>query len=307
MAIAGLSTTDEVLAAFDDHLRRVRGVSPETRRGYARVARRFLDAVFGDGSVDLECLSASDVVGFVFEVQGRYRPSTLQGVTTAMRSFLRFLAVEGVCVDRLEEAVPKVALRRLASVPRHLSSSEFERLIASLYERDSPDGLRARAMLLLAARLGLRAGEIARLALEDIDWRSGTVRIRTRKTGHGALLPLPVDVGEAIVGYLQRGRPASDDRHVFLLHQQRVGAPIDRRVVGDVARRAVARAGIQAPVRGANLLRHSLASGLLAGGASLKEIADLFGHRALSSTQVYAKVNVLALREAALPWPEVTR
>jgi site-specific recombinase XerD len=94
---------------------------------------------------------------------------------------------------------------------------------------------------------------------------------------------------------------------VFLLHQQRVGAPIDRRVVGDVARRAVARAGIQAPVRGANLLRHSLASGLLASGASLKEIADLFGHRALSSTQVYAKVDVLALREAALPWPEVTR
>lgn len=307
MAICGLSTTGVVLAAFDDHLRRVRGVCPETRRGYARVARRFLDAVFGDGQVDLARLSASDVVGFVVEVQGRYCPSTLQGVTTALRSFLRFLAVEGVCVDRLAEAVPKVALRRLASVPRHLSASEFERLIASLDERDSPDGLRARAMLLLAARLGLRAGEIARLALEDIDWRSGTVRIRTRKTGHGALLPLPADVGEAIAGYLQAGRPASDDRHVFLLHQQRVGAPIDRSVVGDVARRAVVRAGIQAPARGANLLRHSLASGLLAGGASLKEIADLFGHRALSSTQVYAKVNVLALREAALPWPEVTR
>jgi site-specific recombinase XerD len=308
MAIAGLSTIDGTLAAFDDHLRRVRGVSSEVRRGYARIARRFLDGVFGDGPVcDLGRLSASDVVGFVFNAQGRYRPSTLQGVTTALRSFLRFLAVEGACVDRLEEAVPKVALRRLSSVPRHLSCGEFERLIASLYERDSPDGLRARAMLLLAARLGLRAGEIARLALDDIDWRSGTVRIRTRKTGHGALLPLPVDVGEAIVGYLQRGRPASDDRHVFLLHQQRVGAPIDRRVVGDVARRAVARTGIQAPVRGANLLRHSLASGLLANGASLKEIADLFGHRALSSTQVYAKVNVVALREAALPWPEVTR
>ena len=162
-------------------------------------------------------------------------------------------------------------------------------------------------MLLLAARLGLRASEIARLGLEDIDWRAGTVQIRTRKTGHGALLPLPREVGEAIASYHHRGRPVSEDRHVFLLHQQRVGAPIARPVGGDVVRRALDRAGIQAPVRGANLLRHSLATDLLAHGASLKEIADLFGHRALTSTQVYAKVNIVALREVALPWPEVTR
>jgi integrase/recombinase XerD len=307
MAIAGSSTTDAALAAFDDHLRRVRGVCPEVRRSYARVARAFLEGVFGDGPVDLAGLSASDVVEFVFGATGRYRPSTLQGVTTALRSFLRFLRVEGVRGDRLDEAVPKVALRRLASVPRHLSSGEFTRLIASLEERDSPTGLRDRAMLLLAARLGLRAGEIARLTLEDIDWRAGIVQIRTRKTGHGARLPLSGEVGEAIAAYLERGRPASGDRHVFLLHQQRVGEPIDRHVVGDAVRRAVDRAGIDAPLRGANLLRHSLASGLLAHGASLKEIADLFGHRALSSTQVYAKVDIVALRAVALPWPEVTR
>jgi site-specific recombinase XerD len=306
MAIDGSSTTVVVLAAFDDHLRRVRGVCPEVRRTYARFAGGFLEAVFGDGPVDLACLSVGDVVGFVSEATARYRPSTMQLLATALRSFLRFLRVEGLREGRLEEAVPKVPLRRFASVPRHLGSAEFARLIASL-DRSSPQALRDRAMLLLAARLGLRASEVARLGLDDIDWRSGTVQIRTRKTGHGALLPLPGDVGDAIVAYLQRGRPASEDRHVFLLHSQRVGAPIDRHVVGDAVRRALRHAGIDAPVHGANLLRHSLATDLLAHGASLKEIADLFGHRALSSTQVYAKVDLAALREVALPWPEVTR
>ena len=132
MAVAGLSTTDVALVAFDDHLRRVRGVCPEVRRSYGLVAREFLEMVFGDGPVDLARLSASDVVQFVFEATGRYRPSTLQGVTTALRSFLRFLRVEGVRDDRLEEAVPKVPLRRLSAVPRHLGSGELARLIASL-------------------------------------------------------------------------------------------------------------------------------------------------------------------------------
>jgi len=132
MAVAGSSTTDVALAVFDDHLRRVRGVYPEVRRSYGRVAGEFLGMVFGDGPVDLGCLSACDVVGFVFEATVRYRPSTLQGVTTALRSFLRFLRVEGVRDDRLEEAVPKVPLRRLAAVPRYLGSGELGRLIASL-------------------------------------------------------------------------------------------------------------------------------------------------------------------------------
>jgi integrase/recombinase XerD len=306
MAVEGSAEKVVVLAAFDDHLRRVRGVCPEVRRTYARFAGGFLEAVFGDGPVDLARLSVGDVVGFVSDATARYRPSTMQLLVTALRSFLRFLRVEGLREGRLEEAVPKVPVRRFASIPRHLGSAELERLIASL-DCSSPRALRDRAMLLFAARLGLRASEIARLGLDDIDWRSGTVQIRTRKTGHGALLPLPGEVGEALVEYLQRGRPASeDDRHVFLLHAQRVGAPIDRHVVGDAVRRALRHAGIDAPTSGANLLRHSLATGLVAHGASLKEIADLFGHRALSSTHVYAKVDLAALREVALPWPEVT-
>jgi site-specific recombinase XerD len=265
-----------------------------------------LEAVFDDGPVDLARLSAPDVVGFVSAATARYQPPTVQLLTTALRSFFRFLRAEGLREDRLEEAGPKVPNRRLGSVPRHLPPTEFACLIASL-DSSSRRGLRDRAILLCAARLGLRAGEIARLGLDDIDWRSGTVKISTRKTGHGALLPLTDEVGEAIAAYLERGRPASEQRQVFLLHRQRTGAAIDRHVVGDAVRRALRHAGIAAPTYGANLMRHSLATDLLAHGASLKEIADLFGHRALSSTQIYAKVDVTALREIALPWPEVTK
>jgi integrase/recombinase XerD len=306
MAVKGLATTDAVIVAFDDHLRRVRGIGSSARQSYSRFARDFLQAVLGDGRVDLARLGVADVVGFVSEATGRYRPSTVQLLATALRSFLCFAGSEGLREDRLEEAVPMVSRRRSASLPRHLGAADFARLLASL-DSSSPQGLRDRAILLFAARLGLRAGEIACLGLDDLDWRSGTVRVRARKTGHGALLPLPYEVGEALAAYLERGRPASEDRHLFLLHRQRVGAPIDRHVASDAVHRALRRAGIDAPAHGTNLLRHSLATDLLAHGANLKQIADLFGHRALSSTQIYAKVDVAALREAALPWPEVTR
>jgi site-specific recombinase XerD len=304
MAVQGLATTEAVIVAFDDHLRRARGIGSSARQSYSRFAREFLEAVLGDGPVDLARLCVPDVVGFVTGATARYRPSTVQLLTTALRSFLRFLRSEGLREDRLEEAVPMVS-RRGASLPRHLGGADFARLIASL-DPSSPQGLRDRAILLFAARLGLRASEVACLGLDDVDWRSGTVRVRARKTGHGALLPLPYEVGEALAAYLERGRPASPDRHLFLLHRQRAGAPIDRHVASDAVHRALRRAGIDAPAHGTNLLRHSLATDLLAHGANLKEIADLFGHRALSSTQIYAKVDVAALREAALPWPEVT-
>jgi site-specific recombinase XerD len=160
--------------------------------------------------------------------------------------------------------------------------------------------------MLLMARLGLRAGEVTALQLEDIDWRNGTVRVRARKSGHGAVLPLPHEVGEALVDYLRRGRPVTAARQVFVLHRQRVGAPISSSIVKRAVGNALRKADIDASLRGGNLLRHSLATDLLGHGASLTQIADLFGHRALTSTAIYASVDVAALREVALPWPQVT-
>lgn len=303
MRIDGPLTTDGVLEAFDEHLRRTRGTCPEVRRNYARYVRAFLEA-FDGGAPDLARISVRDAVQFVCATTARYRPPTVQLVATSLRSFFRFLRAEGLRDDHIEEAVPTVPHRRLASLPRHLDAREFARLIASL-DASSPRALRDRAILLCLARLGLRASEVARLQLEDIDWRKGTVHVRTRKTGRGAVLPLPRDLGQALAAYLRRGRPATRARRVFVLHHLRVGEPASRQVVGDAVKRALQYAGISAPMRGANLLRHSLATDLLRHGATLKEIADLFGHRCLATTAIYAKVDLAALREVALPWPEV--
>lgn len=304
MTIHDPLTTDAVLAAFDEHLRRTRGVCPEVRHNYVTFVRAFLEEVFEGGPVDPARICVRDIVEFVSAMTVRYRPSTVQLVTTSLRSFFRFLRAQGWRDDRIEEAVPRVPRRRLTSVPRHLDSEQFAALIASL-DGSCPRGLRDKAILLCVARLGLRASEVARLGLDDIDWRNGTVHIATRKTGHGAILPLPGDLGAALATYLRHGRPATPARQVFVLHQMRVGAPIDRHVVGDAVHRALRHAGICAPMRGANLLRHSLATDLLAHEATLKEIADLFGHGSLVTTGIYAKVNVAALREVALAWPQV--
>lgn len=299
-----LTAAEGVLTAFDQHLRRTRGVCPEVRHNYARFARAFLAAVFGDDEVDLTRVDARQVVDFIVESTRRYRPATVQLAGTSLRSFFRFARASGMRADRLEDAVPMVPHRR-GGLPRHLDATRFAALLASL-DVSSAQGLRDRAIILCVARLGLRASEVARLRLEDIDWRNGTVQVVTRKTGHGALLPLPTDLGDALAGYLQHGRPDTRARQVFVVHRQHAGAPINRQLVGDAVDRALRRAGIDAPMRGANLLRHSLATDLLTHAASMKEIADVFGHASLATTSIYASVDVAALRQAALPWPQVT-
>jgi integrase/recombinase XerD len=245
-----------------------------------------------------------DVVDFVAAATRRYRPKTVELEASALRVFFRFLRAAGLREDRLEEAVPMVPHRRTGLV-RHLDPGRFEHLIASL-DSSSPRGMPDRAIILCMARLGLRAGEVVQLRLEDVDWRNATVRVRARKTGHGALLPLTGEVGTALAAYLQHARPDTRARQLFVLHRLRVGAPISSSVVGRAVDNALRHAGMTAPMRGANLMRHSLATELLARGAGLTEIADLFGHSSLATTRIYASVDVAALREVALPWPQVT-
>ena len=304
MASRDRLTLGGVLAGFDEHLRRTRGVCAGTRRNYARFVRVFLQRVFADGPVDVAKIHPRDVVEFVGNLTGCYRPRTVELAASSLRSFFRFLRAEGLRDDRLEDAVPMVPHRPTGLV-RHLDPERFEQLIASL-DSSSPRGLRDQAIILCMARLALRASEVVQLRLEDVDWRNATVRVRARKTGHGALLPLPGEVGAALAGYLQHARPDTRARQVFVLHWLRVGAPISSSIVGRAVDNALRRAGIEAPMREANLLRHSLATDLLDRGASMREIADLFGHSSLATTRIYASVDVAALREVALPWPQVT-
>ena len=295
-------TMKEVLTAFDEHLRRVRGVCPGTRRNYARYVDEFLVAVFDDRGVEFAEVRAPEVAAFVGGLSCRYQPRTVEHVATALRVFFRFLRAQGWCEDRLADAVPMVP-HRPSGLVRHLHPKVLEQLIASLATA-SPRDLRDRAIILTIARVGLRPGEVTQLRLEDLDWNNAVVRVRARKTGHGALLPLTSEVGAAVADYLQHGRPEVDAREVFVLHWLRVGAPISTSIVGRAVQRALDHAGIDAPTRGGNLLRHSLATGLLAGGASLPEIADLMGHSSLATTRIYAAVDIGRLREIPLSWPQ---
>ncbi len=291
-------TTTAVMAAFDEHLRRARGVCAGTRSNYARWVREFLEERFPDGRVQIDEMGARDVIEFISAVSSRYQPRTLELAATSLRSFFRFCRANGVGWEGLEDTVPMVPHHRRGFV-RHLDSRVLDEFIASL----NTASLRDRAMILCMARLGLRVSEVCRLRLEDLDWRQGVVSVRARKTGHGARLPITAEVGNALAEYLEHGRPDTTVREVFVLVWLRRGEPISASVVGRVVQRALERAGIEAPTRGGNLLRHSLATDLQAKGVSLIDIAGLLGHSRLATTRIYAAVDVDALEEVALPWP----
>lgn len=295
-------TSEEVLAAFDEHLHRTRGLGAGTRRNYARYAGVFLVAVFPDDALALDEVEAAQVTAFVGGLSARYQARTVEQAASALRVFFRFLCAQGWCDTRLADVVPMVP-RRQSGLVRHLDPGALEQLLASLASASARD-LRDRALILMMSRLGLRSGEVTQLRLHDIDWRNAAVRVRARKTGHGAVLPLTVEVGSALADYLQHGRPHIGAREVFVLHRLRIGAPISTSIVGRAVQRALDNAGIDAPTRGGNLLRHSLATELLAGGASLLQIADLLGHSSLATTRIYAAVDIGRLREIALPWPQ---
>lgn len=299
---------DSLVEAYKQHQRRTRGLREQTLRGYERLVRLFVRAALGDDPIDPARLSTADVVGFVAAMRGRFSPRSMKAVRTALRSFFRFLRVEGLCEERLEAAIPTVAHWRLATLPRGLSDEQLARVLASL-DASTPCGQRDRAIVLCLATLGLRPGEVAGLRLEDIDWRAGSVLLRERKTRRGTVVPLPREAGRAIVAYLRGERPATAERALFV--QQRGagrGRPLTSNAVSGVVVRALGRAGVEAPLAGAYLFRHTLACRMVRRGASLKEVADFLGHRSLDTTAIYAKLDLLALREVALPWPEeVTR
>lgn len=297
---------EALLEVYEQHQQRTRGLRPRTLQGYQYITRQFLRATLGEDPIDVTQLSPADIVKFIMSVRSRFRPSSMRTVGTSLRSFFRYLRVEGLCDTRLEEAIPTVANWKLASLPRGLSDAEYERLLASL---GAPTlcGRRDRAIVLCLATLGLRPSEVAELRLKDIDWRIGTVHLRTRKTRRGSVLPLPRQAGSAIVEYMREERPQTDARQVFLRHHgDRKGEPITAGIVTGAVIRALKRAEIDAPIVGAYVLRHTVATRMVQQGTRLKEVADFLGHRDLNTTTIYAKVDLAALRDVALPYPEVT-
>ncbi len=294
---------EEVTIGFARYLQNDQGLTDITVENYTRHARQFLVWRFGQRAVCLRDLDATDTITFVQRETKRLAPSALKNVVTALRSFLRYGQFRGEVPAGLAAGVPAVAgWATTPPVPKAISAEHAQRAIDGC-DCQTLVGLRDRAVLLLLARLGLRAVEIVRLMLDDIDWDHAQLRVHG-KGGQESLLPLTTDVGEAIAAYLEHGRPDSQDRHLFL----RSVAPIRGLTegsdgIGSIVRSALNRAKVDAPHRGSHQFRHALAIHMLRVGASLPEIGQILRHRSPQSTSIYAKVDLSALRALAMTWP----
>jgi site-specific recombinase XerD len=288
--------------AYEQYLTAERALAPATRAYYCGFFRQLLSERFGDGPLHLRALNASEISTFVRRHAHTMSPGRAKLMVTALRSMFRFLLHRGLIDRNLAASVPAVANWRLTTVPKYLSPDEIDRLLAAC-DRTTAVGRRDHTILLLLARLGLRAGEVAALELGDIHWRTGEITVPSSKSGRRDRLPLPVDVGEALAAYVRADRPRHLTRRVFLC----AGAPsrgfAGARSVSTIVRRTLERAGLHPPVKGAHLLRHSLATWLLRGGASLSEIGQVLRHRAVTTTEIYAKVDLASLSALARPWP----
>ena len=291
----------ELILSYVQYLRGERGLCDSSIERFSNIARDFLLEVFETGEVCLERVTRRDILGFITRCGERFSSRGTQLVATALRSLLRFLVTTGAIASELAECIPSVRGWRAAHLPEFLTDKEVKQLLRTC-DRRTAKGLRNYAMLLIMLRLGLRASEVLHLKLDDIDWRGGIIAVQGKR-GRVETLPLPHDVGEALVAYIRRARPQCSSRNLFI----RIRAPRrelnDSRSIGTIVRRALVAAGINSQSKGAHLLRYTAATRTLRQGAALFEVGDLLRHRSVDTTALYAKVDVTRLSEIATPWP----
>ena len=288
---------DRRVVEFHDWLRRHRGLSEKTIGLHGHMLRRLLPALRPDPrSWDAQHIREA-IIAETKQVSRNY----VKKMASALRCYVRFLSANGQCRAGLEHAVPIVAQWRLSTLPRYIDTAQVEHLIATC-DPSTQTGLRDRAILLLLARLGLRAGDICSLRLGALDWQQATVSVRG-KGRRETRLPLPQDVGNAVLAYLEGARPRVESDRVFFMLNAPIRPLVDSRAVTGIVRGAIRKAGIDAPTKGASLLRHSAATAMLRGGATLDMVGTVLRHRSPDMTAHYAKVDVTMLRQIAQPWP----
>ncbi|CAN5799493.1 hypothetical protein BH18ACI5_BH18ACI5_13440 [soil metagenome] len=285
---------------FDEYLLRVRGSADSTRRLHRLVAHRFFTSRFPNGVITWSDLRFSDCAAFVSKEFARLpNHDTQKTWLMILRSLLRYLADEiGATSRGWDAALPKIANRWHARLPRHLSQTQVLDLFGAC-QKDTPRHVRDRALALVFLRLGLRREEVANLTVRDIDWRNGLLHICSTKARQDRNLPLPEDVGHALVAHLRHQRP--HPIRVFEPRQPPFTAERSYHHVGNTVRALLVRAGIVD--RGVHALRHTAATAMVNGGASFKDVADVLGHRSLATTLIYAKLDLRSLMQVALPWP----
>ena len=290
---------DQWLTPFAIHLDHL-GLSDGTRRTYLRFARNLIEDCFGSGIPDGQKLTADRIRKFVRSECARLKSSSCRGPVSATRVFLRYLVMNGSLPAGLDSAVPTIRQWKLASLPKYLTLDEIARVLVSCGA--TKVGQRDRAILALLTRLGLRAGEVAQLQLEDIDWREGSLRIRSSKSGRERALPLPQEAGVDLIAYLKNARPKSNDRAIFLTCRPPYRALKGSSSITSIATTHIKRAGISGHT-GAHVFRHTAATQMVCRGATFKEVADVLGHQRLQTTAIYAKLDLGKLASVALSWP----
>lgn len=287
-----------LLDDYRNWLRIHRGLSERTIARHLRHLHKLLPEL-GTATHDYDAALVRNVVR---EWRERTGPADLRTITSTLRSYLRFLAGAGLCRPNLDHTIPPVVQWRLSSLPRYLAAADLERVVASC-DQLTRGRLRDRAILLLLARLGLRAGDVAGLRLSDLDWTSGMLRL-SGKARRQVRLPLPQDVGDAILAYIELERPRVDQEAVFLMMVAPYRSFSQSSHVSTIVALALKRAGISdAPSTGASLLRHSAATSMLRSGATLEAVGTVLRHRSLDMTAHYAKVDIAMLEQIAQPWP----
>lgn len=293
---------ERALQEYADYLVRERGLAQRTVSQYRHYIREFLVGRFGSGSIRLNTLRQADIHEQLQRTSRVVCSNTLHGVVAALRSYLGFLHLRGDLQTDLASGIPAVACWRLSTVPKYLKPAEVQQLL-DCCDQSTTKGQRDYTILLLLARLGLRAGELVAMRLEDLHWDSGEMLVRGKSQLHDRL-PIPNDVGKALAIYLRHGRPRCQSRHVFV----RLNAPhrefASSSDISTIVRQTIDRAGLHPPRKGAHVLRHSLATHMLQRGASLSEIGEVLRHRNPITTELYSKVDLGALSALAQPWPE---
>jgi len=294
------SERHRLLRAFEKHLKQERGLSPGTMDYHLRDTQCFLDDLHSSGPILPSELRAHHIVHFFLSRTHDTSPGSAARVATTLRVFLRFLRQRGAVDSDLAACVPSVRRWRLMTLPKFLPQEHAELLLKHC-DRRTAVGRRDFAILLLLARLGLRAGEIVTMALDDIDWETGLVVVHG-KGPQTSRLPLPWDVGKALAEYLRKGRPHCSSRRVFIRSRAPLRGFSRSIAIGHIVRRALARAGLHPPCKGAHVLRHTLATQMLRRGASLTEIGQILRHRHPDTTALYAKVDLAKLQAVSQPW-----
>jgi integrase len=295
-----VSAVDDELCRFDEYMNRARGLARSTRMQRLKILRSFLLQSHVAGSRVLPPHTQDELRQFIETQIRRLCPGSVKLVAGTLRAYLRFRATLGDPVAHLLPVIASPANWRLATLPQTLSREEVVQLLGA-FPQGLPSRRRAYAMVRCLVDLGLRASEVVSIDLDDIDWEAGTLRIVKNKSRRVDVLPLPQSTGQAIATYLRAERPPTTSRRVFVRHVAPVAIPIGPEVLRKIVREAYCRCGL--PHTRVHILRHALASRLLATGSTLKEVADVLRHRELATSMIYTKVDMVHLSAVAMPWP----